>query len=293
MSDHIVTSGLKKSGYEHLKEWNELNEGDINADLIVLGSSRAWIHISPAILDSMLNVDSYNLGLNGHNFHLQYAKYAAYLEKNRKPKTIIYSLDITSLIRREILFNKYQFLPYTDIPIVAESLMEYKHGIKKAETLIPLLKYRKEHDLIKIGVEEFFALKHYSNDKYKGYKSYDTGWSDIAKDHTDNHIELDSATVNLFESFVEQCLSDEIELIIVYTPSYVRNQAITANRAEVMNTYRGIADKYDLEYWDYSQDSICFDKKYFMDGKHMNKTGAELFTYYLADRMVKHKDISI
>ena len=69
--DFIITLGLKKSESDDFREWNDLYQSKINADLIINGSSRAWVHISPQILDTSFSIDSYNLGIDGHNFYLQ------------------------------------------------------------------------------------------------------------------------------------------------------------------------------------------------------------------------------
>ena len=46
--------------------------------------------------------------------------------------------------------------------------------------------------------------------------------------------------------------------------------------------YRDISTKYSIEFYDYSNDSLCFDKKYFYNASHLNNTGAEIFSKTLA-----------
>lgn len=65
----IVDKGLRnaKMPYSSL---NDVYNGRVNADVIMLGSSRAVFHISPHILDSVLQKNTYNIGVNGWSFHL-------------------------------------------------------------------------------------------------------------------------------------------------------------------------------------------------------------------------------
>ena len=107
----IVDSGLKKSNHLLYAEWNDIYNGEINADLIVMGSSRAELQISPTILDRNLKLNTYNLGISAWTFPMQYARFKIYLKHNAKPRYIVHSLDLQMFSRREDLFNYQQFLP--------------------------------------------------------------------------------------------------------------------------------------------------------------------------------------
>ena len=112
ISDHIITSGLRVTGYGEYKEWNEIFNGDINADLIINGSSRPYTGISPAILDSVLGLNSFNLAMNGSEFCHTNIRYLIYNKFNKPPKIVIQALDIHSLRKTETLPFPDQFLPY-------------------------------------------------------------------------------------------------------------------------------------------------------------------------------------
>jgi hypothetical protein len=70
----VITAGLRKTRIENFSEWNDIFDSKINADLIVTGSSRAWSNVSPKIIDSTLNLNSYNLGLDGAHFDIQFSR---------------------------------------------------------------------------------------------------------------------------------------------------------------------------------------------------------------------------
>lgn len=69
--------------------WNDIYESKIDVDIAIYGSSRAWVHVDPEIIDSVLNTSSYNLGMDGYPFHMQYYRHKEYFKYNQKPKTII------------------------------------------------------------------------------------------------------------------------------------------------------------------------------------------------------------
>lgn len=72
-----------------------------NADVLVLGSSRAQFQIMPAVLHSELGVEAYNAGLKGHD--LLYSALLAELWRARHPapRAYVLNIDVESLLVRE------------------------------------------------------------------------------------------------------------------------------------------------------------------------------------------------
>ena len=93
----ICDTGLRKSEYENYREWNDAMLGKINAELLIQGSSRAWVHFSPKHLDSAFQINSYNLGIDGYDFLMQDSRLKIYLANNKRPEYIIQVMDITTL----------------------------------------------------------------------------------------------------------------------------------------------------------------------------------------------------
>ena len=54
-----------------------------------------------------------------------------------------------------------------------------------------------------------------------------------------------------------------------------------------INVYKKLSKKHAIPFWDYSSDSISFNKDYFYNANHLNKTGADLFTAKFAERFKK------
>ena len=57
-----------------------------------------------------------------------------------------------------------------------------------------------------------------------------------------------------------------------------------------MNLYSHYSKKYQIPCYDYSNDTICFQKKYFYNASHLNRKGAELFTHQLVNTL-QHDEI--
>lgn len=286
--DILITKTLKKTHeYEgEIEVWNKLYEGKINADVLIYGSSRAWTHINPTILEDSLHKNVYNLGMDGQIFDIQYLRHIEYLQYNRKPATIILSLDIFSLEKSDELFNKNQFLPYMLRNDTIEKYTAPYKGFTWIDFHAPLVRYffnpkATIHTLTS-------AIKPNSTNYYrnKGYRAKDEPWDGkfeaAQKSSIKYNAYADSGAIKLLEHFIAECLSKNIQLIFVYSPEYIEGQQYIANREKVIAVYNTIANNNQLLFLDYSNDTICQNKQLFYNSTHLNKQGSEIFSKQLA-----------
>ena len=81
--------------------------------------------MSPQILDSIIGIDSYNLGLDGSPFIPQKALFELYKLNNKKPKVIVQVVSNGTLRSLDEGFlNPIKFAPYLNIPIVKKQLLD-------------------------------------------------------------------------------------------------------------------------------------------------------------------------
>jgi hypothetical protein len=286
--DSVITEGLKKTGWDEYKEWNEILSGSINADLIINGSSRPLTAISPAILDSTLNLTSYNLSLNGHEFYMEYIRFLLYVEFNKAPKIIIQALDRHSLKKSRTLPNPDAFLPYLDYELIKTSSNYYNNHFNYFDFYLPGYKYLYKYKIQFIGFCEYFNLKHFDYGKYKGFQKMDIPWDGltekfIAQNPNGIEVKLDTTAIKLFESFLRKSKRTNSKIILVYSPELNDYQNFTINRSEIFNLYKNLANKYDLEFLDYSKDSLSLNKAFFYNSQHLNKIGSEVFSRKLSE----------
>jgi hypothetical protein len=285
LADIFITKELKKSHVFASGEgsvWNDIFNGKINSEIVIYGSSRAWVQIDPGKISDSLHTTVYNLGIDGHNFWLQYLRHRLLLEYNIRPKLIIYSLDIFTLEKRPDLYNPDQFLPYMLFnKEIEKATISYK-GYSSLDYELPFIRYYGKKGAIFHSLKLFLKPKSDSNVRVKGYQGQDKSWNDDfdkAKDKIQYYsAKLDSPSIQLFEKFLQECKNKNIKIIFVYTPEYIEGQKFIKNREEIMGLYSKLSKKYSIPFYDYSNDSISFQKKYFYNAEHLNKTGAELFT---------------
>jgi ABC-type Mn2+/Zn2+ transport system ATPase subunit len=231
----------------------------------------------------------YNLGIDGYPLAMQLARYRLYREYNEKPEVIVQSLDSYSLNDRADLYMNNQFLPYLNEGIVHEAVEPY-HYFHWYDYYLPLVRYRGKVDLIGKGLAEFLHLEHFTNGKVRGYQAQDREWSDEFDRWKEQHPEgveqvYLQRLVDELDAFLADCRRDGIMVVLVYPPEYGQARDMVNNRGEIFAIYRDLADKYQVEFLDYSYDAMADDTKYFYNSQHLNKLGSELFSAKLAERL--------
>jgi hypothetical protein len=292
--DLFLSHNLKKSNalFGEYEVWNDIYNNNVNADILIYGSSRAWVDISPKIIEDSLLFKTYNFGMDGHNFWLQYLRHREYLKHNNKPKHIILAVDFNSLQKRNELYLFEQFLPYL---LWNNNMIEYTksyEGFDFFDYHIPLIRYTGNSSVIKKALSISLQNEKLKPYRTKGYKGVKKTWSkdlDNAKSKMDKYkIKIDSSSVLLFDQFLKECKESKIKVSLVYTPDHIEGQNFLDNKDTVIELYKGYASKYDLVYLDYSNDSICRNKDYFYNATHLNKKGSELFTKKLASDLLSN-----
>jgi hypothetical protein len=289
--DAMIDKGLKKTGVGEFQTWNDIFFSKINSNVIISGSSRAWVHISPEILDSVLHVNSYNLGIDGYPFNMEYVRYKIFEKYNPKPKLIIQGADFNILSKRKDAYQKGQFLPYLHENLLQQELKEI--GFTEFDFYIPAVTYHGEFIGIYRGLREFVGEKHFPADRYKGYCGQNREWdgSQLEKILSNDSIisNVETEIVQLFDSFLNHCEKNDIKVILVFTPQYIKATEFTKNKDEIIEIYHSFSKKYDIPFLDYSYDSLCYDTAYFYNAMHLNKKGAELFSLKLANDIKTQK----
>lgn len=167
-------------------------------------------------------------------------------------------------------------------------------GYKFFDYYVPLLRYYGKSTAI------FRALKLYARpgnnlqERIKGYKGQDSEWNsdfDKAKASMKSYrVILHRESIDLFKRYLKECSDQNIKIILVYTPECIEGQKFVENRAEVIELYKKWSKKYKVPFYDYSQDTMSFNRTYFYNASHLNKRGAELFTSKLISKL---KDFEI
>lgn len=284
---NFVDMGLKQSEHLEFEQWNSIYNGNINSDIIIQGSSRAWRQIDPKEIEKQTGLTVYNLGMDGYHFPMQKCRLDIYLKENKKPKYIIQILDHFTLLKRDNLFNKSQFIPYLNDSILTNQLKQYE-GFSWAAYNLPYFGYFGSKELAAAGLLEYFKIKKFNSRKYNGFKSKNKKWQngfdlEKHKNKKGKRIDIRLDIFKQMDNFITNAKRENIEVILVYPPDYVEFQNFINNRDTIMTSYKILAKKHDLNFIDFSLDSsLCNNKSYFYNPTHLNSTGSELLSNKLA-----------
>lgn len=277
----IITSGLRKSQHYNLLPWNEIYSDNLRHDALIIGGSRGLVQYSPLILDTVLNMDFYNLGINGSVIERQIFKYDTYCRLNTQPKFIIQNIDFSTLNLRHG-FEREQFFPYFSDKIYREEISRWE-PFTFLEKYLPAYRYKGNAVLI----AKWLTLNRTSlgpkMPMTKGYYAFDQHWDGTALRKL-NGIDYsqDTTALRIFDHFLAKVKKDSIRIIFVYAPIYIEATKKIRNIQGMYQMYDSIARKYNIRILDYNNDPISYDTTYFYNATHLNRKGAELFSAKLA-----------
>tara|TARA_R100001369_G_C3319213_1_gene168664 strand:- start:844 stop:1797 length:954 start_codon:yes stop_codon:yes gene_type:complete len=281
--DKVITSGLRKSDMVIYEKVTKIFNGSINADLIINGNSKSYVQLSPKIIDSVLNLNSYNLGLDGNDFVIQKLQYDLYEQKNTVPEIIIQTVDFSTMRKAEgELYNYVRFAPYLDIKQVKNTTKLYD-GFTFVDYNLPLFKYSGQPLEVVDGLLSAFDVHVAPSNLEKGYIQKNLTWDNSFekfKELNKNGVKfaLDKTTCVVFETYIKECKLKNIKLFLVYTPVYYEFIPYDLSRQVLFDYLNEVSKKYDVPFFDYSEDKLTFEKNYFFNSQHLNKEGSELFT---------------
>jgi len=283
--DVMISSGLRKSGLRKYVVWSDIYRGQIDADLVVLGSSRAWCTYNTYMLDTLLHGNSYNLGIDGHQLDMQLIRYDTYRRFNPAPDVILLNTDFLSTfsILADPRYEREQFFPFMADRELVSRVKEQK-DLTLLDRYCPLARYYGYRKEIDNGVAAFFGKRDFDDmGLYKGYRGNDYPWKDVLPSVPSRNILLDTSLVSLLDGFVRKSQEEGIQVVFVKSPVYTPALDSFVDLDTFDSTLAEIADRYKIPVLDYTRAPFCSDSTFFYNASHLNRRGSELFTGILCE----------
>lgn len=286
----LIQSGLREIATSGFGVTNRIVAGQINADVIITGSSRALVHYDPRIIGDTLGLTAFNLGRNGSQTDLQLAVLKTYLEHNKKPALVIHNLDLFSFTTTREIYDPAQYIPYLGEQAIYATVQRiHPHAWKWK--YVPLYAYVVEDVRFTwaLGLARLAGFSP-AEDHIQGFVPRTTPWTgDFEKFKASNPrgvtFAIEPQGVRDLTELIELCHTAKIPLLLVYSPVYHEMCALEKNRAEVFSRFQSLADRFQTPLWDYSDASISRDRNNFYNSQHLNATGAREFSLALATRL--------
>jgi hypothetical protein len=127
-----------------------------------------------------------------------------------------------------------------------------------------------------------------------GFRPHNVCWNDDFDRYKARHPDGDPVGVNhraieALDELIRLCLRQGIRIILVYSPEYYENYAVTLNRDRVFSEFAALAARHGVTFIDYSRTPVTLDRQYFYNSQHLNAKGARLFSVDLAERLKRYR----
>lgn len=269
------------------KVWQDILEGEVNDDLLIYGSSRAWRHFDPEFIEAQTGLSAYNFGVDGHAFDIQYLRHELHLKHNKAPKVIIYSVDYNTLNMPIGLYNDEQFLPFFYVDTLFNIYTKKYKNFSIKDYKIPLLRYSGREKALTYFVKEVIDWPQ-SKMRSKGFGTHHGAWnSDYKKARSKKgslYKKIHKENIRRFDAFLKLAHLKNISVILMYAPEHVLGQELISNREEIVKIFDSLAIKNKIPFFDYSKDSMNKNKSYFYNSLHLNAKGVQAFNrLYIED----------
>ena len=290
----ILIHGLRRLHNGDFGVWNALVSGDINADVLVVGGSRALVDVDCEVVTKALAMSCFNIGLDGSPHNLQEPMLETYLNHNRAPRLAILSADISSLTNARGAYNPQQYLPYLDERPLYEALGTLDVSVWK-QRYLPLYGFAHHGSFLTLSAIEGL-LKHAETGapaRVQGHLAVDIQW-DGAFDNFMREVgergktfPVEQTAVAHVAHMIAMLRARGARVGVFYSPEWREMHHFELNRSEVLSSYRAVATNNGAAFLDYSDSPLSLDRSYFYNSQHMNRRGATIFSRALASDLAR------
>lgn len=279
--DELALSGLSKLKDDDYKDLALLYNNQIEEDMLILGSSRAWNHFNVKEIENTTNIKSRVVGLSGADYNMQRALWEHVLNSENKSKYIVHVVGALEFSKRKDgVFKKYKFFPFLENTFVSSNLSRLQEDLWK-DKYIPLYKFHGSYKYFLKGlISKVKTNSTNTYNKYKGFRGFEDVW--------DGNINVDSKVISEYDiamatSFIreEAQLSEDKGkiLIIVYAPEYKQTNAIFIGKDVILENLKRIAEDFEnVHFLNYNNWYGNSNIELFHNATHLNSQGAKVFS---------------
>jgi hypothetical protein len=244
----------------------------VNADLVLLGSSRCYMQLHARFFDTCFHLKTANLGMPGHSeLPMAIIRLKQYLLDNRPPRYAILAFDPYSLAGTETnntnFVYKDKFAIYSYFPKKQNMPIVDYFGFTWQERYVPL------YSAFKYGLaKEFFSRTDLTSHMEMGNDIYSEEWDTVAnpvirRKPTTFESEKQQLTAEL-KKLRDFCAVHNIKLLCLQTPIHSSFYDSVA-----FSSTGGLCRGLQLPFVDVNADSIMQNIHLFYSPNHLNKRG--------------------
>lgn len=269
---------------------NKIDGGEINADIIVSGSSRALKAVNPIIIQRETGLTCYSIASDGADLGVQLPKLKWYLNRNKKPKILIQDIAQFGDGISNRIYEPFKYLPYLSDDSLYLGLLKVDRDFWIHKYLYPSnLIYYNFDFYSKLFQELFLTLKEEDN-FINGFLPDNSKWSanfELLKNENPNGFEAYISTD--YEVYLRElkqlCLEKKIIVLFTVLPVYQKVQDLTKNKEAAIEFYSSLEDIPHAYYVDLLDSVFTSDKENFYNFTHVNLNGANKYSSTLSKQI--------
>jgi hypothetical protein len=252
-----------------------------NEAILIFGSSRAYHHYIPSVIEDKLKKSSYNTGSPGQYTVYNYAVLKSVL-KRYSPQIILLDISPGEFGIGSETYDRLSFLlPYYQKHEEIRPIVNLRSPYERIKVLSSIYPFNSSLLMILGGNSAYFIKK---NIDQKGYKPLlETLNQPIEPDTTYSTYSLDNNKVNSYEKFIKDCIDKNIKLFVFISPTFIKSK----NSEYSVVVAKEIAKRNNIAFFDYSNDTTFTNNpKLFADIGHLNETGSKVFSNLITDSLI-------
>jgi hypothetical protein len=264
-----------------------------DAEVLVLGSSRAQYQVMPAVLRERLSLTAFNAGLKGHDFVYSVMLYDLWRRRHAPPRAILLQMDIESLLDRPSELEAAQiFSPYLDESPLVREILYSADRFKRVEYWSRAYRYNGKAFSI---ARNLFSRPDFQFDGFIAARGTLNPQADImaanALDQDATAIEQASRPyspnkLRYLRNLAEHAARDQTLLVLFHTPLY--NQDPAAHRLWVTRLHAVVAGMpiVFIDVCEATHPEVFANRPHiYSDTNHVNAEGAVLLSRILGDEL--------
>lgn len=259
--------------YEHSKSGDsrKINYAirECNADILIMGSSRANHHYDPQIMTDSLGLSCYNLGVDGSGAILMNGFYRL-ISQRYIPKLIIYELTPSfDFYQNSADANNTRYLAKLK-PYYREKCLKQLYDDVDGHELLKLFS-----GLYRYNTSCMNLLRSFYGGVVSGRNGYEplNGAMTAVKPFEIKTYQRDSLKIKYLKEFIHDCKKAGTEVVFVVSPRYGATTSV-----EYFPVF-DMCRQENCKVLDHFCDSVfIYNKEYFKDPHHLNAVGADNYS---------------
>jgi hypothetical protein len=264
------------------------------ADVLVLGSSRAQFQIMPSVIGQRMSLRVFNAGLKGHDFLYAAALYDLWLHRHSPPRALVLTVDVESLLPRKTEVAATQVLaPYIGEDDLLRDILYSDGPQKRLEYLLRSYRYNSKVLVIAKNVVI------HTDPAFDGFTAREGTLLSDDRSTIKNALDQEESAivyaqkpfwdlkVKILREIGKRAIKQHTLVLLVHTPLY--RQDLLAHKIWIERMEALVAASPGILFLDLCEvarpASFPNPRELFWDVNHLNKQGARILSGLIADEL--------